>query len=107
MEFVQIFDGPKVSECYMRDESVQPHQALAMANSRLTFDQSKELTARLAKESNTPNAFVHAAYEAILSRAPKPDEIRLCQQFLKQHASDGQERLVMVLFNHNDFVTIR
>jgi hypothetical protein len=107
VEFVQIFDGPKVSECYMRDESVQPHQALAMANSRLTFDQSKELTAQLAKESNTPNAFVHAAYEAILSRAPKPDEIRLCQQFLKQHASDGQERLVMVLFNHNDFVTIR
>ena len=33
VEFVQIFDGPKTSECYQREESVQPHQALALANS--------------------------------------------------------------------------
>jgi hypothetical protein len=36
VEFVQIFDGPKVSECYSREESIQPHQALAMHNSPLT-----------------------------------------------------------------------
>jgi hypothetical protein len=108
VEFVQIFDGPKVSECYMREDSVQPHQALAMANSRLTFDQSKVLSAKLSAASGDDDAlFVRKVYEAVLSREPKADERTLCANFLKQTTKNARERLVMILFNHNDFVTIR
>ena len=33
MEFLQIFDGPSVVECYERKHSIAPQQALALANS--------------------------------------------------------------------------
>jgi len=107
VEFVQIFDGPKVSECYMRDESVQPHQALALANSPLTFDQSKVLSAGLSERANLDTDFVRLAYQTVLSRDPKADEQRLCEQFLSDTRVNARQRLVMILFNHNDFVTIR
>jgi hypothetical protein len=104
VEFIQIFDGPKVSECYSREESIQPHQALALANSRLTHDQAVHLAARLPTQAGP---FIQAACEAILSRAAKPEEIRLCTDFLTDNPADGRARLVNILFNHNDFVTIR
>ena len=107
VEFVQIFDGPKVSECYLREESVQPHQALALANSPLTFDQSKVLSADISAVAKEDAVFVVKAYHRILSRDPKPDERELCEDFLKDTKTNARERLVMILFNHNDFVTIR
>lgn len=107
VEFVQIFDGPKVSECYLRDESVQPHQALALANSPLTFDQSKVLSAGLSEQAGADPDFIRLAYQTVLSRDPKADEQRLCEQFLKDTRVNARQRLVMILFNHNDFVTIR
>ncbi|MFT5465775.1 MAG: hypothetical protein ACI8UO_000871 [Verrucomicrobiales bacterium] len=106
VEFIQIFDGPKVSECYSRDSTVQPHQALALANSKLTFDQSKVIADELTSAVSADNeAFVDSAFVRVLSRAPKPDERALCLEFL----AGGAKRVnfVMVLFNHNDFVTIR
>ena len=106
VEFVQIFDGPKVSECYMRDSTVQPHQALALANSKLTFDQSKMITDEITSQvSDDVEAFVNAAFIRILAREPKADELTLCKEFLANGAR--RENLVMVLFNHNEFVTIR
>src|SRR5207248_2350486 len=35
MEFLKLFDAAAVTECYQRKESVQPQQALALANSAL------------------------------------------------------------------------
>ncbi len=116
VEFVQIFDGPKVSECYSREESIQPHQALALANSKLTFDQAKVLAAKLTESTSADDAkFIDAAYLKILSRRPNSDERNLCLDFLERGAMKAvknateraRENLVMVLFNHNDFVTIR
>jgi len=107
VEFVQIFDGPKVSECYQREESVQPHQALALSNSTLTFEQSRALASRLDAESGDDAQFVKAAFRSVLARGPKEEEGLVCQKFLKEHPEDGRERLIMILFNHNDFVTIR
>lgn len=104
--FVQIFDGPKVSECYKRDSTVQPHQALALANSKLTFDQSKVICDELTSAVSEDNAkFVDAAFVRILARDPKPEERKHCLEFLSGGAE--RENLVMVLFNHNEFVTIR
>ena len=105
VEFVQIFDGPKVTECYRRDSTVQPHQALALANSRLTFDQSEALADELTSAvSDDDRAFVERAYLRILARPPKEEERRLCLEFLED---SERKNLVMVLFNHNEFLTIR
>lgn len=105
VEFVQIFDGPKVSECYQRDSTVQPHQALALANSQLTFDQSNVIAAELATIADDDVALIDAAFVRILARMPSEEERHLCLDFLANGAT--HERLVMVLFNHNEFVTIR
>src|SRR5262249_51651150 len=37
VEFLKIFDGPSVTECYERKTSVVPQQALALANSELAL----------------------------------------------------------------------
>lgn len=105
VEFVQIFDGAKVSECYLRDSTVQPHQALALANSPLTFDQSEVLAKKLASSTESEADFIEQAYLRVLAREPKSEERELCREFL-QEGGDKTD-LVMVLFNHSDFVTIR
>lgn len=116
VEFVQIFDGPKVSECYRREESVQPHQALALHNSPLTNRAAESLAASLETQSRGDTVrFLNEAYLTILGREPKAEELDLCREFLAGAESGNEsasperarERLLTVLLNHNDFVTIR
>jgi len=110
VEFLKIFDGPSVTECYMRHPSVVPQQALALANSELALREAKNLANDLTAEK--PDDFVEAAYRRVLARDPKPEEKKLCAEFLraeekKSSAARARQNLVLVLFNHNDFVTIR
>ena len=137
MEFLKMFDAPNPAECYERNESVAPQQALALSNSRLGLEQARVLARKLSEENRGPNsdaAFVKAAFETILSRDPAPKELSASEAFLRRQpglfgdpdhlstfqkvaATDSQaspdaalrarENLVHVLFNHNDFVTIR
>jgi hypothetical protein len=116
MEFLQIFDGPGVTECYQRTESVVPQQALALANSELTIRQARLLAHSLTgKTGDDSAAFVREAFEQILSRPPTEEEVSECLAFLNRRAgvgrptrvSDRRSGLVHVLLNHNDFVTIR
>ncbi len=100
MEFLRTFDMASPSECYERNESVVPQQALALANSKLSRDLSKVLAARLSSEHKEPAAFARAAFETILGRSPSAKEMELA-------AKAQPENLVHVLFNHNDFITIR
>ncbi len=129
MSLLEIFDVADPNSCYLRKESVVPHQSLALMNSGLTID-----AARIIAEQLSTNAdFIPAAFEAILSRAPTATETQRCQQFLaaqtipfpdgtaesfppggsaqRSPASDPQlrarENLVHVLLLHNDFVTVR
>jgi hypothetical protein len=110
VEFLKIFDGPSVTECYMRHPSVVPQQALALANSELALREAKTLASELTAEK--PDDFVEAAYRRVLARDPKPEEKKLCGEFLsaeekKSSEARARQDLVLVLFNHNDFVTIR
>jgi hypothetical protein len=135
MQFLVLFDAANVNECYRRSESVIPQQALAVANSTLSFGQARLLAERLAKANSTSNrAFIEAAFTAILTRPATADELAMCERFLAAQSvrlaepkslttfvggkkseidpsADPQQRarenLVHVLFNHNDFVTIR
>jgi hypothetical protein len=138
--FLRLFDSANPLSCYRRSESVVPQQALALANSPLSYDQSRRLARALSRQhgqqSKAPRdeTFVGAAFEAILGRAPSPEELAVCGKFLSDQSrqlgtrdqltpfvagpepaippSDdplqrARESLVHVLLNHNDFLTIR
>jgi hypothetical protein len=141
MEFLKIFDAPNVNECYRRNESVAPQQALALVNSTLALAQSRYLAGLLSKavgaESTTVAnaAFIKTAFATVLSRAASAAELAACEKFLSEQTqllSDpkklttygggaatapvppstvphqrARENLILVLMNHNDFVTIR
>jgi hypothetical protein len=125
VEFLRIFDGPSVTECYERHPSVMPQQALALSNSELTWREARQLSATLDAEGAWDNeGFAKEAFTRILAREPKGSELELCRTFLERRSmtraptpgetkDSGQaernprEDLVLVLFNHNDFVTIR
>jgi hypothetical protein len=133
MEFLKIFDGAAVTECYQRKESVMPQQALALANSELTLRHARLLARELAsKAGGNSTTFMTAAFERTLSRPPTAAEMAECQIFLTRQTEHyrgsnqpgiaevepgsapafepglrARENLVHVLLNHNDFVTIR
>jgi len=113
VEFLKIFDGPAVTECYLRRPTVVPQQALALANSEITVNAAKALARKLsANAADSSEAFARRAFERILARHPKQEESSLCREFLETRArsssvESARESLVTVLFNHNDFVTVR
>jgi hypothetical protein len=126
-EFMKIFDTAAVTECYRRKESIVPQQALALANSELTRQHARVLGRKLADTvGSDPGAFVTAAFERVLSRAPTGEERSECVAFLEEQTrrnTEGQrmpmgtdaatpalrarQSLVHVLLNHHYFVTIR
>ncbi len=107
VEFLKIFDGPAVTECYQRHATVMPQQALALANSKIALAEARSLAARFSECKDDRN-FITRAYEKILAREPKPEELQACSDFLrKEDSKKGRENLALVLFNHNDFVTVR
>lgn len=120
VEFLRIFDGPMVTECYERRSSVMPQQALALVNSSLVQREAAQLAERLTDVyGNDDQGFIREAYQRVLARLPEQEEIGLCTEFLGLPASetraldsdssllDRRRNLVLVLFNHNDFVTVR
>ena len=133
MEFLKLFDSATVTECYQRKESILPQQALALSNSDLVTQHARLIARALgAKIGDDPAAFSTAAFERVLARPATAEERDECVAFLKEqtrkHAeakappapldADGKapasdpalrarENLVQVLFNHNDFVTVR
>ena len=132
-EFMKIFDGPSVVECYERKPTVMPQQALALINSEVVLAQAKALARKLMDEARGDEDFIGRAYRRVLARRPTFSETRLCQDFLasdggaqanktplirtaakserpgvsSDHAVRARENLLLVLFNHNDFVTVR
>jgi len=132
MTFLDQFDVASPTECYERRDSVIPQQAMALHNSTLSLNVSRELARQVGKLHDS-TAFVSAAFYRVLGRAPTDEERMRCEQFLKEQAilfakpekltpfppgesvtppsSDpmtrAREDLIHVLLNHNDFVTIR
>jgi Protein of unknown function (DUF1553) len=133
MTFLKLFDVADPRDCYERNESIVPQQALALSNSKLSRAMARLLAQRLGSQSGTL-AFVEAAYEAVLGRPPSAAEQSESEQFLRQQAellsnperlsasrvgtaseippsgdaaTRAREDLVHVLLNHNEFVVIR
>jgi hypothetical protein len=131
MEFLEIFDGPSVTECYERKQAIVPHQALALFNNELARRHARLVARQLSAKWKDNASFITAAFEHVLTRSPTSAEIAECSAFLekmaKHHgtakgapAADAEgrmpspdpvirarEQLVHVLLNHHEFVTIR
>jgi hypothetical protein len=107
MLFLTVFDAANVNECYRRTASIVPQQALALANSSLTADNARAVVERIGPTDDDA-AFVMSAFRCVLGRPPTPAEADQCIRFLDAaDPAKSRERLVRVLFNHHDFVTIR
>ena len=136
MTFLQLFDVASPEECYERKDSIIPQQALAMANSPLAMRQSRVLANSIMQQLDNTDVlkFIQRGFNQILGRSPSERELAVCQKFISQQteklsnpdvltkfdsgakvdiaaAVDPQiracENLVLVLLNHNEFITIR
>ncbi len=137
MEFLKLYDAANTNECYRREESIIPQQALAQANNVLTREATRTTAAILARglgPAASEEDFIVAAFERVLLRRPTDDERQACAAYLSRQAAllsnmeeltpfaagstakrqasadprqRAQESLVHVLFNHHEFVTIR
>jgi hypothetical protein len=102
--FLAVFDNSNVLECYRRNESVVPQQALALTNSKLSRECADALAAKLGKLDG--EAFATQSFLTVLGRPPTETE-RLAS--LEGFAALKQNRslFLQALINHNDFVTLR
>jgi len=130
MVFLHVFDGADAIECYERSDTVAPQQALALANSKMSFTVAGLLAGHLGGAAPPAATFVEKAFEAVLGRPPSPEELDLSQKFIDQEQERfrdpekpawqgaaaaeakspvlrAREDLVHALLNHNDFVTVR
>ncbi|MBL9115031.1 MAG: PSD1 domain-containing protein [Verrucomicrobiaceae bacterium] len=102
--FLGAFDNSNVLECYRRNESVVPQQALALSNSKLSSDCAASLAGKL--QSSSPDAFINEAFCTVLSRPPSKEESAASLVGFKA-LNNNKSLFVQALLNHNDFVTIR
>lgn len=116
--FLTLFDDAAVKECYQREQSIVPQQALALANAALVHDSAASIHATLRKsmtESSSDVTFVRHTFQRLLNRLPNAQEQAKCEQAIKLwQANDSsgineqaRTNLVWALLNHNDFVTLR
>ena len=120
-KFLETFDNANTKECYRRDESILPQQALALANSKLVSTAAAKVAERLVKDSESApdDAFIRTTFTTLLATTPTPAEQKLCSESLAQFLTAAKEgkatqpevkaraALVHALLNHNDFITIR
>jgi hypothetical protein len=109
--FASMFDDANVLECYRREQSIVPQQALALANSRLSLEVAEKIAAKLPADSQ--NGFIAAAFRLLLASEPTADELSAANEALEAWQKTGSNEtraranLVQALLNHNDFVTVR
>jgi hypothetical protein len=117
--FLTTFDDASVAECYQRDQSIVPQQALALSNAALVHESAAKITERISGEgaAATDDAvFVARAFSVVLHRPPTAEERAACLAALAKwravekpagKADPARIHAVWTLFNHNDFVTLR
>ena len=105
-EFLQVFDGPSVVECYERHPTVMPQQALALMNSELVVKRARATAAEWAAEKDD-TAIVRGAYLRFLTREPRAEELATCLEFLRSGAPRARETFALTLLNHHEFLTLR
>jgi len=117
-EILELFDAANPCDAYRRSTSVMPQQALALSNSEMAIRLARSLAKKLP--SGTDKIFVQTAFEQVLTRSPRTAELTASIGFLEKQRklfeaelkgsdanSRARENLILALFNHTDFVTVR
>ena len=82
------FDTPDLqSVCGARNVSVHSLQALTLMNSQFMQDQSKALARRILGDAKTTQNRLVSLYELTLGRAPRAEEIKAANIFLKEQSA--------------------
>ncbi|MEX0670192.1 MAG: PSD1 and planctomycete cytochrome C domain-containing protein [Pirellulales bacterium] len=117
--FLTMFDDASVTECYRRDQSIVPQQALALSNAALVHDSAAKIVERIAAAgvpAGDDSAFLDRAFGLVLHRPPTAEEKAAFAGALAKwraiekpagNADPARVYAVWTLFNHNDFVTLR
>ena len=122
--FLSTFDDAAVQECYRRETSIVPQQALALSNSRVAIESAQAMARQWSESAESSDggepamldddAFIHRAFLNLLGFAPNERELEACRAALSSwndlNSADtlqSRQMLVLSLINHNDFVTIR
>jgi hypothetical protein len=124
----ELFDAPDPLDCYRRVSSILPQQALALTNSELVHQLSRAMVASWEESSanlvesnpvDETDRFIEEMFARILSRAPRESEWRVSREALQRQRqlaeqpdsaaaiTQARESFVRILFNHNDFITVR
>jgi len=90
MLFLTLFDAPNIEECYRRDETIVPQQAIAFTNSKLVFDRADDIVKAISTKVGDANEadFVSTAFELVLGRSATETE--------RAVAVDGLQRLTII-----------
>lgn len=102
--FLATFDEALVEDCYRREQSIVPQQALALANSQIALEASEKIAERISSDNETE--FINNAFTIMLGIKPNADEIAASRQALTQW-NGKKPNLIWALINHNDFVSVR
>jgi hypothetical protein len=118
--FLTTFDDADVKECYRRDQSIVPQQALALSNAAIVHDSAAKIAERIRAAGGpvtSDDEFLDRAFAMLLDRRPSADERAACStaigrwRTLARPTDAGADpalvHLVWTLLNHNDFVTLR
>ena len=123
-KFLSQFDDANVLDCYRRDVSIVPQQALTLANSAFALRMAEAIARGLegsltSSPVNDDSAFITRAFRVLLASEPTEAEQSACLAALAewrtiltagkhpQAASKARFNLVVAILNHNDFITVR
>ncbi|MBM3964867.1 MAG: DUF1553 domain-containing protein [Planctomycetes bacterium] len=112
--FLTTFDEALVKDCYRREQSIVPQQALALSNSNLTLEIAEKIAGRLSENNADEIAFIRAAFRLVIGVNSNQDEMAVSMVALAswrgipgESEKSARSNLVWALINHNDFVTLR
>ena len=83
--FLTTFDEALVKECYRRETSIVPQQALALLNGRLVGDCAPDIARNLTATApnSSDESFVRHAFEQLLGFEPGPAELQAALEALR------------------------
>lgn len=110
-EFLQVFDGPSVVECYERRPSIMPQQALALLNSELALTRARTFAATVPDEMSDLS-LIRETFIRFFTREPTSEEVFACRAFLQSRTAASsparaRELFILTLLNHHEFLTLR
>ena len=87
-----------------RRPTVTPLQSLALMNDAFVIRQADELANQIAKAAPDRGRQVARAFEMVLSRPPRPEELKSSGEVVEKH---GLNTLTWALFNSSEFLHAR